>query len=142
MKEELIKILCEVEEVKKDLMELKFGTILKSPKTWKTVRYCWDSYIYWAKWKFAAEVKWKVSDKLRSTNEIIWNTLEERHLRIYCKAKNIMYMQSETGWWHLLSSIDYEDKEGVLFKLDNTKSLNDQSDEVIGVIVKFLESNK
>lgn len=76
--------------------------------------------------------KTKLIEKLREVNEIdedfkeCW-ILKERHLRMYLEEKwwNVVFEEWSYFWWDA--------------KLDNTKSLENQDEEVLKAILNYLK---
>ena len=139
-KEKLINLLKTIPSVKEDLEELRFWCVLESKISWKIITYCWETDEYKDKYIMAL---WKyniVSKKLLSRYKIIWNPLEERHLRMYCDKKWISLIINR------FSQLSYLDNSDNLYKkictLDNTESFDQQTEEVYEKIVEFLETNK
>lgn len=121
-KEKLIEIVKADGVVKKDMEELKFGCYIKH-NSWHIFQ-VWDS----------VDEKQRIrKDIAMWLAKIIW-TLQERHLRMYCKNKKISLDIIES--WY----IDVNNKLNVV-QLDNTKDFDNQSEEVYWQIVKFLENN-
>ena len=141
--EKLRIILCTVPEIKEDLMELRewcefmdednlkrtiTNVISQDNETCRNFVYALDEE---KKWVFMCEPK-----------KIIWNPIQERHLRMYCEE---MFENKDeyifTIYWEL-QRIDTDMGEylSTICKLDNTKDFQDQPDEVIESIVEFLEN--
>ena len=79
--------------------------------------------------------------------KIIWNPIQERHLRMYCDRQDNMYFIVTPDWAfqkaiyqnYLMKNNPFKEWKTIC-DLDNTKDFQDQSDEVIESIVKFLEN--
>ena len=112
--DKLREILCEVDEIKEDLMESEI--LYQCNRDWKA----WDL--------------WTMTD---DDFEEIENPIEERHLRMYCEKKGMDIQIIGNG----IITI-YNWPIPLITKLDNTKSLHNQSDEVIEKIINFLTENK
>lgn len=153
--EKLIEILCTVPECEKDLKELKLGSHI----LWKDKRLSWnDDIITIIQWdKFATRFTW-IKEK-RTNVSVLSNPLSRRHLLIYLNKKCCnTYLEGEIEWvdgewvkdefflsdsWEIIfydTTAESINRTGIF--LDNTKSLNDQTDEVIRELAEFLESNK
>ena len=137
MKQKLIELLKTVPEIKKDIEELKWCC---------EVEYVWAFKQYWSWIYYLVEIVWCWAELYRPWEmsftvpeedfEVIWNPLEERHLRVYCTYLNKWtYIWIDSNWVYTLEA--WFDK--FIVELDNTKSFNDQTDEVYGKIVEFLE---
>ena len=139
-----------VPEIKKDLEELKFGCEVKLGVVWgwywidnittRIIRRC-----EWLKWE-VYNVEWNpyclvyvkhssFPEDPSMIKEIIWNPLEERHLRMYCEKKGIL-------WFLWINKIElwipWNESNALWCRIDNTKSFNDQTEEVYEKIVEFL----
>lgn len=127
--EKLVEKLKEVEEIKEDLEELRFGT--KIIWNWLCYRFLFihiDDVNFFHILQEATCVK---TDVHRLEVEKIKNDLEERHLRMYCENKNINYSMHKDWFW-----IQYK----WVIKIDNTKDFNNQSEEVYQKIYEALIS--
>ena len=144
--QKLTDILCTVPEIEKDIKELRFGY-----KVW-IYRYKTDSYIYWyivnkneisslEWWTYMLEdypfyentnPEWdNFIDWDKWYTDKIWNPIQERNLRMYCNEKEIFFMIEEDWMLRFHDSFD-------VIKLDNTKDLQDQTEETLWKIVEFL----
>ena len=110
--EKLTKLLCENKEVEKDIMELRFWCYLKHP----------DGVIYRITWK----------RKLFTSDEIIWNPIQDHHLRMYCLSLKLGFNLFEDWKVWLYSP---EGKYSLYFE---PKPLHEQCEEVLGKIYDFL----
>lgn len=133
--DQLRNIFCNDAEIKKDLKEVKF---------WTKIRY-WSyivNFLYSFEWEDVICWKYWLDDWIiamnRKIDEVIWNDIHERHLRMYCENKNI-----------IMSINNYNSNQsGIFFDwngcciLDNTKDLQNQSDETIQKIIDYLNSVK
>ena len=145
MKQKLIDLLKTVPEIKKDLEELKFGCRVR--QVYNEKRSYKNTYIHLKEDTYCQEDEydqWDFYDKFEDRDlrdeDIIWHPIEERHLRMYCESKYILLL---IAWNWSFCRADHEGwYENLWFKLDNTKSFNDQTEEVYTDIVEFLESNK
>lgn len=129
----LTALLCEVDEVKKDIMELRF---------WCKVYYNWEYRIIYdyknIAWKIFINIGRWLSEEYKDNywiKEIIWNPIEYHHLMMYCESK-----------WIKLSINNYNTTQsGIFFNwngccvLDNSKPLNQQSAETLWKIYNFLK---
>lgn len=128
--EKLTEILCSKEDVKKDVMELRFWTNVLI--WWHKIRQVINEYpdpssilvtrylgcTCWKKWEY----------------KILWNNLEERHLRMYCESNGIKYTMYES-YFQFIDSL-------VIIKFDNKKPFHKQNQETLLNIVNYLEINK
>ena len=85
--------------------------------------------LWWLCWK---DVCW-----CYETTEWHQHPIQERHLRMYCEEKRLEF---EIYHWELSIIEEWEDRWFVLREYNDTKDFQDQSDEVIESIVKFLEN--
>lgn len=142
---QLQEILCTVESVEKDVKELKFWTkiMLKDFIEEKTINYWYDSNYYefyiWL-WK-----KYSRND----IDKIIWNPLQERHLRMYLEAiyekrmdEVIESCPEEKYIWNYvdygLRQLQYK-LDAILNNQDHKKELYEQEDKVLLDIINFLK---
>jgi len=157
-RDQLREILCEVPEVEKDIMEWKkWFQILMTHIPWAMMEYWWDEGAWWEQEEILEvwpdlETYWDYcitkDDNIQNgwheehecTYKIIWNPLQERNLRMYCDYINL-YLIITTTWM-----ISYIKKDNEMIntgiKLDNTKELEDQSEETGQKLIKFLLDNK
>ena len=133
--ERLTAILCECESVKKDIMELREGCIIEFDN-WKrrkvfTVEIFWTQCLQLQRKNRAAQVF--VDEALEWENyKIIWNPIQDHHLRMYCEYKWIFYTISTAGY------IVFENSERWI-KLE-PKSLYQQSNETLEALIEFIEN--
>ena len=128
-KQRLTGLLCEVEEIKEDVMELRVGCefideewdeclILDGSVDIKNLVYstwCWDC---WACY---------------SIKEILWNPIEERHLRMYCEENDIfLSIDSDWSFWTLKHNHNI-----YLWKLHYNKPFSEQTEEVYEKILEI-----
>ena len=115
-------LLCECEEVKRDIMELKFWTELNCvwrickllvEKSWYIDVFNWD-------WVYSC-LHWNYT--------IIWNPLEERHLRIYLIKHKLNLFNIYRA------KFIYEE---CYIELDNSKAFSEQSEEVYEKLYNYL----
>lgn len=154
-KDQLREILCEVPEINGNVKELKKGC-----EIWVYI-FDTDSYVYWTmtwsiKFNIDSDVyelkDYPLHENLQKREyenmewydkwyiNIIWNPLKRRHLLMYCDYINL-YLIITTTWM-----ISYIKKDNEMIntgiKLDNTKDLEDQSEEIGQKLIKFLLDNK
>jgi len=153
--EELRVLFCEVDDNRRDLMELKIWSSIEFIKD--TDPDCfWDYYKKWeqrvisdmrceCEWDYWENpyyrffvIWWHSEINNKDSFKELWNPLEERHLRMYCEEQWIILKIYDDGW--LITYKDWELYEITI--LDNTHSLQDQSEETIGKILDFLKDNK
>jgi hypothetical protein len=134
--DKLREILCKVPEIKEDLMELKFWSLVVLKN------YFWEKKINLWIDAFYTEFKVCCIDSMFTRDDvqkIIWNPVQERHLRMYFK-------EQFWGWYRFTPYINMDGWfyiwDNFFTDSDNTKDLQDQEDSVIQSIVDFLESNK
>lgn len=113
-KQQLTEELCTLPEIDKQIKELKFWTEYIDSATWLVFLSIWDT------------ATWSI--------KIIWNPIEERHLRMYFKNKWIENIFINTdwkifNWWNWVA----------ICELDNTKPLSEQSEEVFEQILIALK---
>lgn len=156
--QKLVQTLCEVKETKEDIMELKFWTDILFWTGFREAKLidiiqtnAWDTLMFLdenSKIKYLAE-SWK-------NYKIIWNPLELRHLMWYLwinednvdkiiDEKLISYSSCFDESWRLtiLSyNVDTSKVDIIAVKLDNTKPLHQQEENVFKQINEFLEQFK
>lgn len=122
-------ILCTVDEIKEDIMELRFGTIIKNTVPAIKRYVCeWD-YEWYTIYIEAVDRNYQsttIETEEWEEMEIIWNGIEERHLRMYCDSKWIEWK------WFIM------EVQTIFDILDNTKSLQNQSEETLWQIIDYL----
>lgn len=130
--ENLTSLLCECEEVNKQIKELKFWTLIS---------------VDWLVWKFLKETTWWItqffinslcySDDNTDNPEIkiIWNPIEYHHLMTYCVNKWFRFNISDS--YINLYSKDFT--EACVIKIEYSKSLHQQSEETLWQIYNFLK---
>ncbi len=144
--EELTAILFECESVKKDVTELREGC-----KIWVYV-FATDSYVYWTMtWPIRFNIDsdvYEVKDYPLHKNlqkreyenmewydkwyiKIIWNPIQDHHLRIYCVENGINLITN--SYWEMATP-----DKSVIIELD-MKPLSEQSDETLKKIINFLK---
>lgn len=142
--EKLRDILCTVEEVEEDLKEVRFWSKVINKKSqqeyWINRRT--RNWLYsWWKVKLYDNIRWFWTPACIDLDyfNIIWNEIHERHLRMYCESKDLIFQMSWPCLWIYRNHID---KNILAIQLDNKLSLENQSEETLWAIVKFLENNK
>lgn len=131
----LIEELCKIEEIKKDIMELRFWTLIQRWYFISRVVWNFDNEYSivnipykWSSWYIAYNVN------IDNLWEIIWNNLEERHLR--------MYFEFIALWIDIRWDWQIEDYQGVyIAKLDNSKPFHEQDNEVYKKILDYINKN-
>ena len=144
--QKLTKLLCEVQEIKEDIMELRFGT--KYYLEWKTIWfYTWyyeSRLLSWTDERYTIyEFQYhKKNRALKPLSEIkiIWNPLEERHLRMYCQKKKQSACSSSYNFLHIFNR--YWEWQTKNIKIDETKSFDKQSEEVLWALVEYISNLK
>lgn len=138
-------LLMEVDEIRKDLMELKCMSNVTSWNGWLN-----SSTNIILEWGVFGTRETPVKEDVTSVS-ILSNPIEERHLRMYCEKKinelimilsNWEMIQAKHFVWNASGENIRYSFDKLICKLDNTKSLNNQSEEVLKKIVEFLENNK
>lgn len=144
--DKLRNILCEVKEIKEDLMELRFGCVLICTDQDEkfNIKLLWEKDDYFGfmllnddeKPNELPIVDWgNLSTDVLEEDiktwyyEIIWNPIQERHLRMYCRENKIPFL---LFYDCPLYSFDI---------LDDSKDLINQEESVIQSIIDFLENN-
>jgi len=129
--ENLTSLLCEVEEVNKQIKELKFWTLIN---------------VNWIVWKFLKETAWWITqffdnslcyyndDTDNPEIKIIWNSIEYHHLMMYFEDKIEQTTVRFDMYWRFIN--EYWEVE---FRLDITKPLHQQSEETLWKIFNFLK---
>lgn len=128
--ERLTAILCECESVKKDVMELRFGCRVLNSYSGDIWEYIGKDKAYHKEYGI-----WIIKENSISDNEILWNPIQDHHLRMYCEDNKI-YFDIDCYWdvnWAVY-------KEELSIGLDNKKPLYQQSNETLEKIVEFLEN--
>jgi len=133
-KEKLIELFKTIPEIKEDLEELidLKTKVIYYPNKWKSWPYEW---IYWNLYERDDDRFYKFD--ITELDKIIWNPIEERHLRMYCKKNKIIYQYNNMDWILSLSWMDdVFDRE---FKeYDDTKSFDNQSEHFYKELYNFL----
>jgi hypothetical protein len=133
-KEKLIELLKTVPKIKQDLEELRFWTIIKynTKFKWKDTR---NYFRYKWEWEWDNE-NYLPPYKMINNQAfiIIWNELEERHLRMYCESKNIKYIQYVS--WLIELKIRWEIHKSI--SMDNSKSFSNQSEDFYEKLYNYL----
>lgn len=138
-KNKLIELLKTIPEIKDDLEELKFWTILKILDTNEYDYWIetpnWEEYILLNDNNF---IFWMELLNLEEGNfeiKIIWNPIHRHHLEWFCEENKIFL---SLVWGNLI--FNYMFKE-LRIKLNNKKSLDEQTEEVYEKIYNFLKNN-
>ena len=145
--EKLTELLCTVPEIEKEQKELRFGCKIKM----------FDSTMYWVDSDYGRYIcvdqhflyqdnpEWSLFEPEKEQDyKIIWNPIQERNLRMY-----IMQLTFNDNHWEEYD--DFEDSKEWYYKnrklvmrnnitdiLDNTKDLQDQTEETLWKILYFL----
>ena len=141
-KEKLTNLLKTIPSVKEDLEELKFWCKIKMEEDWEI--WYWrfvNTEFVWKEWDnyFVNQTNddWSLFDGIEwSDYTIIWNPLDYHHLMQYCWDRNIIRDIIITKQY---TTIYTKDKKYI--DLDNTKSFEQQTEEVYEKIVNFLTEN-
>jgi len=135
-KNKLTELLKTVPEIKSDLEELRFGCKFINKYKLDEIDII-ISEIRW--WNFHSIIWWNQTHfpHISQIDKVIWNPLEERHLRMYCESIFRLLIVSEN-----LIYLRYMDGDGyrtyAVCELDNTKSFDNQSEEVYEKIFNYL----
>lgn len=130
-KEKLINLLYIVDEIKEDMDKKNIKHIIYSYHYWELFRKVFDTEE--EAQKSIDNNKWNAEEKIYSIE--IWNILEERHLRMF--AENKWYAFAIWSTWKLIWNKN-EEWSYVEIQLDNTKSFDNQSEEVWEKILNYL----
>jgi hypothetical protein len=132
--ENLTSLLCEVEEVNKDIMELRFWTKIRY---WSYIvdflyHFEWEDVICWKYWL----EDWIIAMN-RKIDEIIWNPIEYHHLMMYCdKSQKLQF----NIFWNYISIRNlFTRNDSWLIYLNNNLPLHQQSEETLWKIYNFLK---
>ena len=146
----LREILCEVDEIKEDLMELRFWCEIILDNKWNKWIYINEFDVKDIDYNENINIisdygtPWLSSSRWLTYDRTIWNKIEYHHLLMYCEKKlNNWYKYSiwnKRIVWTNIKTKDFWYVDWI--QLDNTKSLHNQSDEVIEKIINFLTENK
>ena len=136
MKQKLIELLKAVPEIKEDLEELKIWCVVELDLwSWEDTEYTITDL-----WEIDFEdFRIKNLDNYWHIDNIIWNPIEEYHLRMYlCNKLTDLDQYIFTIYWEL-QEINTDSWEYIrtIFKLEN-KSFDNQSEEVYEEIFNFL----
>lgn len=159
-KEKLIELLKEVPEIKEDLEEWReWYKLLMIDNWWALMEYGWDEDAWWEEieelivwpdwetyWDYTLTKECGIKDgwdeDFHCTFKIIWNPIEERHLRIYlskkcCRDSNDEFFISDS-WELVFYDIVSEvfNRGGVY--INNTQSFDNQKESVYEDIYNFL----
>ena len=138
--EKLTALLCEgSERVKEDIMELRKWCIVNDTDFWT-----WRAEIFWEynshTFIVIREFEKERPHLERKTDiedwEIIWNPIKEHHLRMYCDEK-YKWLDAISIWQNW--DIYQPSTQRVITRLDITKPLYQQEDEVLENIINFLK---
>ena len=140
--QKLTDLLCEVKEIKEDIMELRFGTEIKY---WDTENvkhfYIWKSDFWWELLWLKTSVEWYTDCTAELEEweefEIIWNPIEYHHLMMYCEED---YNLKITPLY--ISIAKYKDYTERFIDFNNTLPLHKQSEEVLWALVEYLSNIK
>ena len=140
--EQLRELLCEVPEIKKDLEELRF---------WCEIERYWNIYTL-IEWKHFIDENWKYQKSQNNVNDfsktIIWNPIEERHIRMYCDNKSVEFMSLYNCNFKIREKFfdkltnDFWYKIALTLKVDNIKSFHLQDEQVYKQLVEYFKSLK
>ena len=135
-KNKLISLLKEVPEIKEDLEDLIFWTEVEL--VWyfweKKINHlvdinCLEFFVCWIQERFYKH----------NIKKIIWNEIEERHLRIYCdKDELCIEFFGKTIKISWMPSCSGQCIDDWFFTLDNSKSFWNQSEEFYEKIYNYL----
>ena len=135
-KEKIIELFKTVSEIKSDLEELRFWTTLTFRNHWHICK-----YICTQEWNKITSLNdrnvkvWRLTEHIK---EIIWNPLEERHLRMYLEKLDWDFVKQRMNWdYEWIPQWEWEVND-VLFSLDNNKSFDNQSEEFREELYNFL----
>ena len=141
-------LLCEVEEIKKDLEELRFWTKIINTHTWTECIFL-EKVDDWA-----LVFNWIWNRVVLDRNiKIIWNDIEERHIRMYFNnliwKEDIKYIPYKQKWFtiryiiydneirkYIEESWEYE-KYITICELNNSKPFHQQDEEVYRQLVEY-----
>lgn len=170
-KQKLTDLLKTIPEIKEDIMEFRTWFKLDVYEYWPSGlqeywyddwQLWWEEYILWKDDIFYSNedwyeihlsfiedlISWKETlEKSESIKdiEIIWNPLEERHLRMYCESKwkNILihtnefwtglYISQNDDYWRPVVNMD-----SFICNLDNEEPFSEQTEKVYEDIYNFL----
>ena len=136
--EKLTEILCTEESVRKDIMEFRFGckwiNFYTSPKIETVISDIRG-------WNFYSLIDWFETHFPHKSQivEILWNDLEERHLRMYCEKKGLLcfFWINKLELWK-----PWKESNSLWIKINNNLPFHKQSEETLLSIVDDLEINK
>ena len=132
-KEKLIDLLKTIPEIKEDIEELRefCKFTLKNKDGWLAVESSDGPWVF--------TICWNMFPK-EEINEIYWNPLEERHLRIFCKNKGVFLTILE-NWlidWEKTNEADCN----TICKLNIYKNLDNQNEKVYEKLYYFFRDIK
>lgn len=141
--QKLTELLCEVKEIKEDIMEVKyFWSFLLETKDWLCNRVFINYKWYKNEDEFIWMCIWELDKQFQNYTLIykqIWfenKSIEERHIRMYSYNKNLWITIYDDWfvykWWD----------EKYITRLDNTKDFDKQSEEVLWALVEYLSNIK
>jgi len=133
---EIRQILSEVKVVDKDLKELKFWTKITLKEFIWSRKITWINNLYFTVTQ-VSEFQ-REFDRFNDIDEVIWNELEFRHLLLYLNAK-LDHSCILTNWY-LVKVLSNSSLVNTLIKFDLTKSLENQTEEVLEQILNYLNN--
>ncbi len=140
----LVQELCTVKEIEKDIKEQKTGTKIRyslDGVVYTTAKilfiHRFSEFLYVSPW-----YNYKTPRKIRKLDisKTIWNPLEERNLRMYCKRNNIkcFFEDNILDLQHEFHVLGLKSQESWEIFLDNTLPFHKQSEETFGKILDFI----
>ena len=138
--EKLRAILYEIDEVKKDLEELRFGCKWEM-SDWRVFKYCASDDWLWLQenkilitfWDNRSVVELYADVKYK----IIWNPLSLKHLMMYCDEKKIIFDINIFDW--ILTLCWMEDIFSKDIEYNIELELHEQEEETLVDIINFLK---
>lgn len=143
-KQKLFNLLCEVEEIKKDLLELRLWTKVKLDNSWRIGIFINEFDVKNVDYEENMNVLYK--DKIELSNEWwltynrrIGNQIHIHHLLWFCEKNNFSFLIRGRG---IIIRIKWDTKKLVSVYLNNKKPLDEQTEEVFEKIYNFLKKYK
>lgn len=132
--QKLTELLCSEEDIRKDIMELRFWCKLRE---WNIIWLYTERRTHIDSDSVDYEIKRKGRGYMYLNNpEILWNDLHLHHLLWYCELTGVNIVIR--GNWIIWDCDEWKD----VCKIDITKPLHQQSEKTLEAIYNFLENNK